>query len=64
MDKDDLIKNLLGGVERNKENRLAQYQELAQGFYVMVNEFEKSGMDKQMSVAVALDIIKPLGGKK
>jgi len=29
-----------------------------------VNEFEKSGMDKQMSVAVALDIIKSLGGKK
>lgn len=64
MDKDDLIKNLLGGVEHNKENRLAQYQELAQGFCVMVNEFEKSGMDKQMAVAVALDIIKSLGGKK
>lgn len=62
MDKDEMIKNLLGGAERNKENRMAQYRELAQGFCVMVNEFEKSGMDKQMAVSLALELVKTIVG--
>lgn len=60
MDKDELIKNLLKGVEHTKEQQMQTFIGLADGFMTMQQKFIASGMDVPTANAVSLEIIKAM----